>query len=100
LEVGPAYIALPNRGGDEGNRGGGGVDSQARARMISFLEGGEEGWLGGLRNLGFLGSRDLPALVMLLEEMLFIQSAVGVGNGMVVNWVMAGRGAGCYRWLC
>ena len=82
MEVGPAYIALLNRGGDGGNRGGG-VDSQARTRMISFLEGGEEGWLGGLRNLGFLGSRDLPALVMLLGEMLFIQSAVGVGNGIV-----------------
>jgi len=63
--------------------GGGGVDSQARARMISFLEGGEEGWLGGLRNLGFLGSRDLSALVMLLKKMLFIKSAVRVTNRMV-----------------
>ena len=49
--------------------------------MISFLAGEEEGWLGGLRNLGFLGPQDFPTLVMLLKETLCIKSAVRVANG-------------------
>ena len=62
------------------------MDSRAHVGIVSFPEVEEEGWLGRLRKLGSLGSRDFPALAMLPGEMWCIKRAVGAATG-IAGWI-------------
>lgn len=54
---------------------------------ISLAKGGEEGWMDGLRKLGFLGSGDLQALAMLPGEVRWIESVAGEAMAKWIGWL-------------
>jgi len=54
---------------------------------ISLSKGGEEGWMDGLRKLGFLGSGDLLGLAMLPGEARWIESVAGEAMAKWIGWL-------------
>ncbi|CAZ79429.1 unnamed protein product [Tuber melanosporum] len=59
---------------------------------ISLAKGGEEGWMDGLRKLGFLGSGDLLALAMIPGEVRWIESVAGEAMAKWIGWLGELRG--------
>ncbi|CUS13213.1 unnamed protein product [Tuber aestivum] len=91
--VASRYAAAVNRGeGTEEVRKG-----RIRKYLLegaSLAKGGEEGWMDGLRKLGFLGSGDLLALAMLPGEVRWIESVAGEAMSKWIGWLGEVQGIG------
>ncbi|PWW72086.1 hypothetical protein C7212DRAFT_366800 [Tuber magnatum] len=84
--VASRYAAAVNRGE--------GTEEVRKGRIRKYLlegvtlaKGGEEGWMDGLRKLGFLGSGDLLALAMLPGEVRWIESVAGEAMSKWIGWL-------------